>query len=116
MERGKLIPIIIAIALAFVAIGIVINNLSKGKINYSKIISSYNNETQEYNDLALDNVIVINNVSFWIVAIDKNDVVLNTNSSIKDENNKDINEVTIKVGKDTTACFDNGSCVLFKLA
>ena len=116
MEKGKIIPIVIAIVLFIGAIIIIISNIVKGKVNYDKIVFAYNNETQEYNDLAIDNVIVINNISFWIVSLDKNDVVLNASVSLKDGNNKETNEFKIEIGKDSTACFDNGSCVLFKLA
>ena len=116
MEMKKLVPIILAIALLVIAGFLLSRNLKMNKTTYSKMVASYNNQNEEHTNLKVDDVIVINNVSFWVVAVEPNKVVLQSSVSLKDDSEKEVTEFEVKTSGDTKACFSDDSCVLFKLA
>lgn len=115
MDKGKMIPIIISIVLSILALVLLVNMFLGKKTTYSKLLSSYNNQNEEYKDIKIDHVYVINNVSFWIKSIEKEKIILQSSIDLKDENGKETSEFIINKNIDTKACFSNDSCVLFKL-
>lgn len=113
MEKGKLIPIIIAILLFILAIIIFAKNQMSNE-SFKKLVATYNGEKQEYSNLKVEDVIVVNNTSFWIVSIDKAVVILNSSENLEN-NSKKSNEFKIQLNKDNMVCFADNSCVTFKL-
>ena len=113
MEKEKMIPIMIAMLLLVIAGIIFINNQRHNK-SFEKLITDYNGEKHEYKDLKVEDVLVVNNTSFWIITIEKNSVVLNSSDNLI-SNEKESNEFKVELNKDNQVCFADETCVIFRL-
>lgn len=114
MKSGKVISIVISAVLLLAAIVLFIN-LQKNNETFSILVVNYNNEKQEYKNIAVDNVFVVNNVSFWVVSTEKDTIVLNTSDELYDGKNEKTNEFYVKLKEDSTICFDTSDCVHMNL-
>lgn len=110
MKSGRIISIAVAGVLLFAAI-ILFINLQKNNDTFSILVVNYNNEKQEYKNIEVENVFVVNNISFWIVSKEKDTIVLNTSDELYNEDNEKTNEFSIKLKKDSSICFDENDCV-----
>ena len=113
MAKGKMIPLIIAGILLILAVFFFIRIL-RNNVSFDKLIVSYNDNNEEYEKLSIDNVIVVNNTSFWIVSIEKNKIVLNASDEVT-INNETVNEVSVELNKNSEVCFASNNCAIFKL-
>jgi len=113
MEKGKLIPLGLAAVLLIVAIGIFINNWRNNKA-FDKLVVSYKTQKSEYNDIRVDDVIVVGDVSFWVVSTIKDAIVLNS-SGYMIENEKEALEFEIKLNESKQICFKYDDCIIFNL-
>lgn len=113
MDKGKLIPILIAVVLGIVAVCILVRNISNNN-SFEKLSFSYNANDYTYDDVKVDNVYVINNVSFWVISVEKNQVVLNSSDYLNVDGNE-TNEYKLQLNKETKVCFKDDSCIRFKL-
>lgn len=114
MKSGKVISVVIAGVLILVAIVLFIN-LQKNNDTFSILVVSYNGEKQEYKNIEVENVFVVNNVSFWIVSTGKDTIVLNSSDELYDEENNKTNEFYVKLKEDTAICFSASDCVHMNL-
>lgn len=113
MEKGKLIPLITAIVLFIIAIFIFIYNQNKD-VRFDKLIVTYKDQKNEYDTLNVDDVIVVNNVSFWVVSTIKNSIILNTSDYLKYEDKK-ITEIEVELNETKSICFEENDCMLLQL-
>lgn len=113
MIKSKIIPIIIACFLVFIVFIIIGINVINDK-KYEKLIISYQNENIDHTALEVDNVFVINNISFWVVSTSKNLIIVNSSENVS-YNDKEINEIELKLNKSKEICFKNGTCALLEL-
>lgn len=113
MDKGKLLPLVLAAILFIVAISIFINNQKNSK-HFDKLIVSYKTQNSEYNDLHVDDVIVIDNVSFWVVSTVKDSIVLNSSSYVY-QSEEEILEFEIELNKSETICLSASNCIVFSL-
>ena len=113
MAKGKIVPLLIAGILLIIAIVFLIR-IIQNSTSFDKLIVSFNGNNEEYEKLAIDNVIVVNNTSFWIVSIEKDKIVLNASDDVT-INNETVNEVSVELNKNSEVCFANNSCAIFKL-
>ncbi len=114
MDKGKLIPIASAVALAIIAIIIVFVNNQRNNVSFEKLIVTYKSQKNEYNSVRVDDVIVINNVSFWVVSTVKQSVVLNSSEDLLIDD-KESNEIQVKINKATKVCFSKDDCIIMQL-
>ncbi|MBE6155268.1 MAG: hypothetical protein E7164_00750 [Firmicutes bacterium] len=113
MDRDKVIPLVTAAILLFVAViifGYNQNNLSA----FEKLIVNYNNQKNEYENLAVDDVIVVGNVSFWVVSTIKDSIVLNTSDYLLVDNDE-VTEIEVKLNETKKACFTENNCMFLQL-
>ncbi len=115
MDKGKMIPIIIAVFLCFCAIGMYIINKQHNKSLYSKLIVNYQGEDVVYDDLVVDKTFTIENVNFYVSSVQKDMIVLTTDSYVK-VNLKSLYEFKINVNEFANVCFSSGNCADFRLA
>lgn len=113
MEKGKLIPLGIATVLLIVAVGIIINNWRKN-VTFDKLIVSYKSQKNEYDSIKVDDVIVVENTSFWIVSTAKNSLVLNSSDYLLDNNEEKL-QFEIKLNESKRICFEEDDCIMFSL-
>lgn len=113
MDKGKVIPLAITGVLSVIAVYLFVNFL-KNNERYEKLIVSYKDIKYEYEDIVVNNVIVINNISFWIVSTNKNEIVLNSSDYLLD-NGKEENVFQIKMDDTKTVCLASGDCIYFDL-
>jgi len=113
MERGKLVPIIVASALVVVAILILVFS-NKNNLVFEKLVITYGGEKNEYESVKVDDVLVVNNSSFWVVSTLKDEIVLRTNEVLLIEE-KDASEVKVEMNKQTKACLAKENCIYFEL-
>lgn len=113
MVKEKIIPIVITVVLLIAIVVILIVN-KNNKMEFSELNISYHNENISHTDIEIDNVFVIDNVSFWIVSKAKNEIVLNSSDDIT-YNNKKKNEIKLVINKAKEICFADNSCALLEL-
>lgn len=113
MEKGKLIPIVIAAVLGIVVIYLI---ASKGIFNkiekYTSFSYEYNHEVINKDDIAVNDMLVINGITFMVVGIEGNKIVINT-SEVYDESGS--TEVTVELNEKKEVCFKENDCVVFSL-
>ena len=114
MDKGKLVPIVSAIALTIIAIIIVFVNNQRNNVSFEKLIVTYKSQKNEYDSVSVDDVIVVNNVSFWVVSTVKQSVVLNSSENLLVDD-KETNEIQIKINKATNVCFSKDDCMIMQL-
>lgn len=112
MQKGKLFPLIVIGVLTILSICLFLSNINKNK-HFSRLIVVYKNQTLEYKTLTADSVIVIDEISFWVVSKEKKSIVLKPNKALKVEGLK-VNEIKIKLGEEKTIC-DEDRCILMRL-
>ena len=115
MDKGKLIPVILIIILAVSAIGIFSWNKKNDKSKYSKLVITYQENDTEYDNLKVDKKITIEDVNFYISAVQKDLIVLRTDRYVM-VNLKNSSEFKIDVNEYVNVCFSEGNCADFKLA
>ena len=113
MEKGKVIPMILAAILLIVAIIIFVYNQSKD-VSFDKLIVTYNGHKNEYDTLTVDDVIVVGNVSFWVVSTIKDSIVLNTSASVFIDN-KEVTEIEVNLNERKNVCFKENDCIFLEL-
>lgn len=113
MDKGKLIPLLLAGLLFLISIVLYVNN-QKNNQTYSKLIVSYKTQKTEYDNLNVDDVIVVGNVSFWVVSTSKEFVVLNSSEYLFWEDSETI-EFKIEMNQTNKACFNPDNCIYFNL-
>ena len=113
MRKEKLIPLAIIAILFVIGIVIVFRGILKSK-GFDKLVVTYSNHSEEYDNVNVDDVIVVNNTSFWVISITKDNIILNSSDSLEN-NGKETNEFKIEINKDNKVCFKDDSCILFKL-
>lgn len=113
MNKGKVMGFIAVGLLIIAGIYATIKIINNNK-TFEKMIITYKDNRQQYTDLKVDNVIVINNISFWIVSTTEDAIVLNTSEYLK-QDGEEKNEFQITLEKETIACFNDSDCVYFSL-
>lgn len=114
MDRAKMIPIIIAILLAIIALVIIGFTSKKDRDFYDKLVVSYDNNSVDYEALKVDTKIKLNDVNFYIIAVQKDLIVLNTDELISIDN-KDVSEFKVTYQKSVSVCFKDQTCAKFEL-
>lgn len=113
MNKGKLIPIVIAIILGVVVVYLIASKSIFHKIEkYTNFSYEYNHEVVDKKDLAVNDILVINGVSFNVVGIEGNKVILNASETFGKDNS---NEILIKLNEKKEVCFKENDCVVFSL-
>lgn len=115
MDKGKLIPIVIIVLLCIFSVGIFFVNKNNNKSLYSKLIVNYQDEDIVYDELTVDKKFTIENVNFYVSAVQKDMIVLTTDSYVT-VNLKNTSEFQIDVDKFANVCFSSGNCADFRLA
>ena len=115
MGKGKFIPIMLIFFLIICAIGLFLLNSSKNKNKYSKLIINYQGEEIVKEDLNIDLHFTLENVDFYVSSIQKDLIVLRTNSYVT-VNLKNTSEFQIDVNQFANVCFNDDSCAEFRLA
>lgn len=113
MDKGKVIPISITCVLLAIGTYLVVNFIQNSKV-YEKLIVSYKDYKTEYKDIKVDNVIVVNNISFWIVSTNKNEIVISSSEYLLADN-KENNRFKIKLDETKKICLASGDCIYFNL-
>ena len=113
MDKGKLIPLLLAAALFIVAICLFINDQKNNK-KYDKLSVSYKSQKNEYADLKVDDVIVVKNISFWIVSTVNDSIVIRSSGYLTDGGKEDV-EFKIELNKSKQLCFKPDDCIIFSL-
>lgn len=113
MDKGKLVPLISTIILLLVAIVVIIYNRSS-EISFDKLIVTYKTQKSEYDTLTVDDVIVVKNVSFWVVSTVKNAIVLNSSDYLLVDD-METTEIEIKINESKSVCFNEDDCIMFQL-
>ncbi|MBQ6840704.1 MAG: hypothetical protein IJO63_01125 [Bacilli bacterium] len=113
MEKGKLIPLISAAVLAIVAVVVVINN-QRNNVSFDKLIVTYKDQKNEYDTVTVDDVIVVKDVSFWVVSTVRKSIVLNSSNSLL-VNGKESTEIEVNLNKATDVCFSEDDCIIMQL-
>lgn len=114
MNKGKLIPIIIIAVLALIIVYLVCSKAILGKVKTFEHFSiEYNHEVTTYDEINVNNVIVVNNVSFWVVSVEGNKVVLNSNVNFNKDGES--SEFAVELEKPKTVCFEENNCATFSL-
>lgn len=114
MDRAKMIPIIIAILLAIIALVIIGFTNKKDRDIYDKLVISYDNNSVDYEALKVDTKIKLNDVNFYVIAVQKDLIVLNTDELISIDN-KDVSEFKVTYQKSVSVCFNDQTCAKFEL-
>lgn len=114
MDKNKVIPLAIAVILGIVAVSLFTVNIKKNK-EYSKLIISYKDSDNEYTDIKLENLIVVNNVSFSIISVSKNGMVMSSSEDVE-FNKKKVSELQLNAGESHKVCFADDDCAIFRLA
>ena len=81
---------------------------------YEKLIVTYNAQKNEYDTLTIEDVIVVSNVSFWVVSISKDAVVLNSSDNLLVEN-KEVTEIEVKLNEGKNVCIKENDCIMLQL-
>lgn len=113
MDKGKLIPLVTAGILLLVALIIVFNNQAKS-ISFDKLIVNYKSQKTEYDTLNVDDVIVVDKVSFWVVSTVQNAVVMNASEYLLVDG-KEVIEIELKLDETKTVCLTKDNCITFQL-
>lgn len=113
MEKGKLIPLVLAAILFIVAIFIFINNQINSRA-FEKLYVVYKAQKSEYDKVRVDDVIVVRDVSFWVVSTLKDSIVINSSGYLL-ENEKESTEFEIKLNESKKICFKEDDCIIFNL-
>ena len=113
MEKGKVVPLITAVVLILVAL-VIFGYNQKNVSTFEKLIVTYNAQKNEYDTLHVDDVIVVEDVSFWVVSTIRNSVVLNSSDYLLVDN-KEVMEIEIKINETKKACFTEDNCIMLQL-
>lgn len=113
MIKGKLVPIIVtSVLIVCIVVILIVNSINSA--HYEKLIISYQNENIDHTSLEVNNVFVINNISFWVVSTTKNQIIINSSDKVS-YNNKGITEIKLELNKDKEICFEDQTCALLEL-
>ena len=115
MDKNKLIPIVLIVVLCIFAVGIMAINKNRNKSLYSKLIVNYQDNDITYDDLVVDKKFSLENVNFYVSAVQKNLIVLTTDSYVT-VNLKNSYEFQVDVNEFVNVCFSSGNCAEFRLA
>ncbi|MBE6148407.1 MAG: hypothetical protein E7167_02810 [Firmicutes bacterium] len=113
MDKGKLIPLITAVVLLLVAIVVFVYNQSKD-VSFDKLVVTYKAQKNEYDTVKVDDVIVVDKVSFWVVSTVKNAIVLNASDYLLVDG-KNVTEIEVKLNESTNVCFTEEDCIMLQL-
>lgn len=113
MEKGKLIPLISTAILVIIAMVVFTYN-QKGNVSFEKLMVTYKSQKTDYSHPKVDDVIVVSNVSFWVVSTIRDTIVLNASDYLLVDG-KEVTEVEVKLNKSKSVCFAEDDCIMLQL-
>lgn len=114
MKKGKLIPIVITVILALIIIYLISSKSILNKVKqYKHFEIIFNKETTNYDNIKISDVIIINNVSFWVTGIEGDKIVFDSSEDFNGD--EEGNAFTVKLDEPKDICFTETSCATFKL-
>lgn len=113
MKKGNLIPIVCIVILSIIVVYLIASKTVSRKVpSYNHFSFEYKNDVTEYDDINVSDIIIVNNTSFWVVALEGNKIVFNSNMEIDKENT----EFTVNLNEPKMICFEEDDCVVFNLS
>lgn len=114
MEKGKAIPVIcIIVLIVIIAYIIVSNSIVNHIVKFEHFGYETNQERINKDDIDINDILVINNVTFMVVGVEGNKVILNASEKVIDT---DSSEIEIDLGDNKKVCFNENNCITFFLA
>lgn len=81
---------------------------------FSQLTVTYQDDKKTYDKILIDDVIAVNDVSFWVVGISNDQITINSSTPLKDKKETKTSFV-IKLGEIKALCNEKNSCIYFDL-